>query len=85
MTRLVLPITVWFAMLVFGACAADTIVTVIVTPTPAANPTPIIQTVIVPATPQISVVVATPTLGPTAAPLVQTVIATPTLGRHPVR
>ena len=67
-------------MLVIGACAADTVVTVIVTATPGPNPTPIIQTVVVPATPQIRVVVATPTMGPTPVPLVRTVVVTPTIG-----
>lgn len=80
MTRIVLLGAVAMAILVYGACAADTVVTVVVTPTPGSIPTPIIQTVVVPATPQIKIVVATPTIGPTLAPLVQTVIVTPTPG-----
>ena len=78
MTRIVIPITVALTMLLFGGCAADTVVTVVVTATPGPDPTPIIQTVVVPATPQIRVVVATPTPGPTAPPLIQIVVVTAT-------
>jgi len=80
MTRLVLLSALVLATLVFGACAADVVVTVIVTPTPGPDPTPIIQTVIVAGTPQLTIVVATPTVGPTPVPLLQTVIVTPTPG-----
>ncbi len=80
MTRFVILITVALAVLVFGACAAETVVTVVVTPTPRPSPTPIIQTVVVPATPEIRMVVATPTVGPTPTPIVQMVIVTPTPG-----
>ena len=54
------------ALTVLG-CSAESIVTVIVTPTPGDNPTPIIHTVVVTATP-----------GPIAAPIIHTVVVTAT-------
>lgn len=62
----VFGLAVLLALTVVG-CSAKSIVTVIVTPTPGQNPTPIIQTVVVTATP-----------GPTMAPIIQTVVVTAT-------
>jgi len=59
-------LTILLALTVLG-CSTESIVTVIVTPTPEANPTPIVHTVVVTATP-----------GPTAPPIIQTVVVTAT-------
>ena len=53
--------------LAVAGCSPESIVTVIVTPTPEQIPTPIIHTVVVTATP-----------GPAAAPVIQTVVVTAT-------
>lgn len=59
-------LAILLALTVLG-CSTESIVTVIVTPTPGADPTPVIQTVVVTATP-----------GPTAPPIIQTVVVTAT-------
>ncbi len=81
MTRFFLLGDATIATLVVSACATTNIVTVIVTPTPEANPNPVAQTVVV-ATPipVIQTVIVTPTIGPTLVPVIQTVIVTPTPG-----
>jgi len=79
MNRLVILVAVASA-LVFGACASDTVVTVVVTATPAADPTPVIHTVVVPATPEIRLVEITSTPAPTPPPIIHTVIVTATPG-----
>ena len=56
-----------FLALTVLSCSTESIVTVVVTPTPEDNPTPIIQTVVVTATP-----------GPTTTPIIQTVVVTAT-------
>ena len=43
MTRFILLSAALLAVLIFAACATDTMITVIVTPTPGQDPTPVIQ------------------------------------------
>ena len=78
MARMVLLSAVALATLVFGACGADTLVTVVVTATPGPEPTPDMQTSVVAPAPEIVVVVATPTAGPTPTPRVVMVVVTAT-------
>ena len=81
LTVICLPVLLALAM---AGCSSESIVTVIVTPAPEQNPTPIIHTVVVTATPGlaaapiIQTVVVTATPGPVAPPIIQTVVVTAT-------